>query len=240
MQSDASASIAAIQPTDHYCGIYSTEEEHSALVCEFVRQGVERDEKILYLADLHSMAEMRTILIGAGIAVDALVAKGQLAILAAADVYLEDGQFDPDRMIDGVLSPAVDAAVAEGYNAVRATAEMTWVLGGDRGTERVIEYESRVNDFIATHPFQAICQYCRGRFDPELLTDVLHTHPKALVGTSGCDNRNHYYVPPAEFLSGDPQGAIVDRWMDNLTSTARIAPAGGRSVAALSGAGARG
>lgn len=233
---DASAGIAVIKPGDHYCGIYSTEEEHTAVVCEFVRQGVQRDEKILYLADLHSVADMRAILEGAGIGVDALAAKGQLEILPAADVYLEDGRFDPDRMIEGVLGPAVDQALADGFSAVRATAEMTWLLGGDRGTELVIEYESRVNDFIAGSAFQAICQYCHGRFDAELVTDVLHTHPKALVGTETCDNRRHYYVPPEEFLSGDPQGAIVERWLNNLTTTARLATAGIRPSDAFVGA----
>lgn len=230
MNESARRSMAAMQPGDHYCGIYGAEEEHAAVFAEFVRQGIERDEKILYLADMHSVAEVRGTLLAAGIDADKLVRIGQLSIQTASDVYLKDGAFDPDEMIRGVLAPAVDGALADGFTAVRATGEMTWVLGGDRGAERVIEYEARINDFIADMPFLGICQYCRGRFDPELITEVLYTHPMALVGTVGCDNRNHYFVPPEGFLSADPEAAIVDRWLSNLSSVARIEDDEGGSV----------
>lgn len=222
MDESARRSLAAMRPGDHYCGIYDAEEEHAAVFAEFVRQGVERHEKILYLADLHSVEEVHGTLAATGIDTDSLVERGQLSIQTASDVYLKGGAFDPDEMILGVLAPAVSSALADGYSAVRATGEMTWVLGGDRGAERVIEYEARINDFIENTPFLGICQYCRGRFDPELMTEVLHTHPMALVGTDGCDNRNHYFVPAEGFLSSDPQAAIVDRWLSNLGAVAKL------------------
>ncbi len=39
------------------------------------------------------------------------------------------------------LEEATDQAKAEGCKALRGTGEMTWYLGGDPGTEKLIEYE---------------------------------------------------------------------------------------------------
>src|SRR6185503_14014843 len=152
-----------------------------------------------------------------GIEVESLVSSGQLMILTAKEAYLRDGQFDPEKMIT-LLGEETDKALAEGYSALRATGEMTWALAGEPGSERLVEYESRLNEFFPTKKCYAVCQYDRRRFDAEMLLDILHTHPKVLFGRDGFDNSDMYFVPNDSFNAGDRQGAILDSRLKNLSA----------------------
>ena len=190
------------------------------MIADFVRHGVQRNEKMLYILDVHSASQLRQMLEQAGVAVKpALVARGQLVLVTARATYLQDSDFDPGRMI-ALVAEETDTAIAVGYSALRCTGEMTWALAGEPGSERLIEYESRLNHFFPKSKCYAICQYDRRRFDSEMLLDVLHSHPKVLYGREGFDNSRSYYVPPDAFLGGDRQGAILDRWLENLAAGA--------------------
>jgi hypothetical protein len=210
--------IQKMQPGDHYCGIYRTDDDHRAMIVDFVREGVVRHEKILYLVNITSVDQLRTTLAQAGIDVTTLIDKGQLVILTAKEAYLKHGQFDPDKMID-LLGEETDKALAEGYAALRATGEMTWALAGEPGSERLVEYESRINQLLnGSKKCYGLCQYDRRRFDAEMLVDIVQVHPNVLYGKEGRDNRKMYYVPPEKFLDQDRQGAVLDTWLHNLSA----------------------
>jgi len=211
------SSIERMQPGDHYCGVYRSDDDWRAIIVDFVKGGIARNEKIVYLVNLTSAEQLRAILADAGIGVDALIDKGQLVILTAKEAYLKDGQFEPDKMI-ALLGEETDKAIAEGYTALRATGEMTWALAGEPGSERLVEYESRINELFKTHKLYGLCQYDRRRFDSEMLLDILHVHPNVLFGKEGYDNSQMYYVPPQAFLERDRQSATLDTWLKNLSA----------------------
>jgi hypothetical protein len=209
-------SIERMQPGDHYCGIYRTDDDWRAIIVDFIRAGVARHEKMIYLVNVTSVDQLKSTLAAAGVEVDSLIESGQLRIVTAKEAYLQDGQFDPDRMI-ALLDEETDKALAEGYTALRATGEMTWALAGEPGSERLVEYESRVNELFAKKKVYGLCQYDRRRFDSEMLLDILHVHPNVLFGKQGFDNTKMYYVPPHLFLDRDRQSATLDTWLKNLT-----------------------
>ena len=217
---DILPSIARMHAGDHYCGIFRTDEDQRALTIDFVRMGVERGEKMFYLVNLHTAEQLEAMLADAGVDVEPLLDRGQLVIMTARDAYLRDGLFDPNKMIE-LLGDETEKALSEGYAALRATGEMTWALAGEPGSERLVEYESRLNQFFPGRKCYAICQYDHRRFDAEMLVDILHSHPKVLHGREGYDNERMYYVPPESFLGGDRQRAVLDRWLENLSRTAR-------------------
>jgi len=208
-------SITGMHAGDHYCGIYKSDDDHRRLMVDFVRQGVENGEKMLYIVNIQTADQLKATLAAGGIDVEPLLAKGQLVILTAKDAYLRDGEFDPDKMI-ALIRDQTDKAVAEGYPALRATGEMTWALAGEPGSERLVEYESKLNAFFPGSKCYAICQYDRRRFDAEMLLDILHTHPRVLHGKEAYDNSRFYFVPPESFLGTDRQSAVLDRLLTNL------------------------
>lgn len=213
--------LERMQPGDHYCGIFRSDADQRRIVIDFVRLGVERNEKMMYLVHLQTADRLRATLSDAGIDVDKLVASGQLIIQAAKEVYLVDGVFQPELMIE-MLGKETTAALEAGYTALRVTGEMSWALAGDPGSERLVEYEALLNDFYATGAKSySICQYDQRRFDAELLTDVLHTHPSVLLDTEGFDNTAMYYVPPEAFLNADRASGILETRLANLSKGTR-------------------
>ncbi len=202
-----------LNPSDHLCCIYETEAEHRALLTNFLRDGLERNDLVLYIADAHTAETVIGYLQDDGIAVADYLARGQFKLLTVTDTYLQDGVFDPDKMI-ALLERETAHALALGYAALRVTGEMTWVLRGAPGSERLIEYEAKLNYFFPTHPCLALCQYDRRQFSANVLLDVLRTHPIAALGTELCDNP--YFLPPEEMLGNDIANNTLRHWVSAI------------------------
>jgi PAS domain S-box-containing protein len=199
---------------DHLCLIYETQEEQLAAAVPFIRIGLERGEQCVYIADDNDVEIILAAMRDRGIDAESAIRTGALRVVTKRETYLKTGTFDPDRMID-LLREAVDTAREAGFKAVRATGEMTWALGQDPGTDRLMEYEAKLNYLFPGHDILAICQYNRRRFDPEIIQGVINTHPIVICGSLVC--RNPYYIPPDEFLGPKQAGLQVDRMLRNLT-----------------------
>ncbi|CAG0958692.1 partial Sporulation kinase E, partial [Anaerolineae bacterium] len=206
-----------IKPGDHLCCLYESEEEHREIITPFLRQGLERGEKVIYIVDAHTADTVLGYLRDDGVDVEAYLARGQLSIVTRDDTYLREGVFDPDAMI-AFLRSAMDSALAEGYPAIRASGEMTWALRGLPGSERLIEYEAKLNHFFPGSQFSALCQYDQRRFDPAILLDVIHTHPIVLIGAESYNN--FYFMPPDVFLGNRP-AARLQQWIQSLDERKR-------------------
>ncbi len=127
------------------------------------------------------------------------------------------------------LRGALDATLAQGYSALRITGEMTWALGPEVGCDRLMEYETGLNAYFPGSKALAICQYNRRRFPPEVIRDVLRTHPVAILGEQVCPN--HYYEPPEFALDPEADAQRVE-WMIRQLRLAREAQQRQGAVAA--------
>ncbi len=188
------------------------------MLTPFMRQGLEAGEKMLYIADARNAESILGYLQEDRLDTESCLARGQLEIVTADDLYLKQGVFDPDEMI-ALLRAKTEQALAEGYTALRVTGEMTWALRGLPGSRRLIEYETKLNEFFPGSACLAICQYHYHTFAPSLLLDVLTTHPVAIVGTAVYDN--FYYMPSGALLSGQRSAARLRRWLENLADRGR-------------------
>ena len=204
---------------DHLCLIYETREQQSASATPFVQIGLERGEKCLYVADENTTANVLDAMRAEGVDVDAAVQKGMLTVANKGQAYLKKGYFDPDEMIR-YWAGNVGEAKAAGFPALRFVGEMTWALGGDPGAERLIEYEARLNHFLTTYDAVCICQYSNKGFTPEIILQVLQTHPLVIYGGHVC--KNPYYIPPDEFLKPNQKEAEVQRWLDNIQKYEKV------------------
>lgn len=207
-----------LRPGDHLCFFYSSEAEHQAVMAPFLALGLAAGEKILYLTDRLPPRIIQGYLKKQGVRVEPFLHRGQLQIIDAAAVYLAGGWFDPEATIVR-LKEETEQALAEGYTALRLTGEMTWATRGHLGSERLPEYEAKVNDFISGSRCLAVCQYDRRQFDPVLLMDILATHPQVIIGAEVMDNI--YYLPPGEFLSPEAKAAKLAHFLDNLAERQR-------------------
>jgi PAS domain S-box-containing protein len=181
---------------DHLCIVYETQDEQLSAAIPFIKIGLERGEKCVYIADGNTTATLMNAMRGQEINVDAAVRQGSLTITNKG-IYPLQGDFDPARWIELIEEVAREAKSA-GFSAVRLTGEMTWVTGTDPRPERLIEFEAKFNNLARDHNILGICHYNARRFPPEVIRDMLHTHPTVVY--RGCICENPYYVPPDEFL----------------------------------------
>ena len=219
--------LKALNPHDHLCLVYETEEEWRAVAIPFIAIGLQRNEKCMYVVDTHTADQVRTLLHKRGIDTAAVEASGQLAILHETEAYTRDGIFDPDKMTKFLIEET-QKAVSEGYTALRVTGEASWALRGHPGSELLIEYEAKLNrDFFPYYPCLAICQYNREQFDPKTIRNVIMTHP--LMVRENCIYHNPYYITPDEFLSQRRNHYEVKHWLETLEHQSLVAEAIRRS-----------
>nr|WP_054858481.1 MEDS domain-containing protein [Methanobacterium formicicum] len=140
--------IEDLKPGNHLCCIYETDEEHKSVITPYLRLGLENNEKVLYIVNENTAETVLNYLKDDGVDADQFLHNGQLSILTVTDSYMKDGVFDPDEMIK-MLSDETGKALKEGYNALRVTGEMSWTLRGFPGSERLIEYEAKLNNFFS-------------------------------------------------------------------------------------------
>jgi len=212
-------SIGDLTAGDHICCIYATDEEHRQVVTSFLRHGLERHEKALYIVDARSVETISGYLRSESLDVEQLIANRQLLFLSKEESYLKDGRFDPDRVL-ALLTEETSAAEREGFSALRITGEMTWALRGMPGSERLIEYEIKLNQFFPSSRALAMCQYDRRRFPSRILLDILRTHPIAVIGTEFYEN--FYYIPPEDLLGADREDAEFRYWVEGLAKRKRL------------------
>ena len=213
------AALEQLGPHDHLCSIYESPQEHYAVAVPFIRIGLDRGEKCIYIADDGTVGDVRQAMQSEGIDVERATASKALVLATKEQAYLKHGSFHPDWMFT-FWKKATQLAMSEGFSAVRATGETEWVLRGGRGLERWMEYESRLTHTLSESNCSALCQYNRRLFPPELLLDVIRTHPMVVYGGTVC--RNLYHVPPDEFLGTNQTAREVERLLTNIRERERV------------------
>jgi len=200
---------------DHLCLLFRTREEEFAAVVPFLRQGLERGERCVYIVDENTADEVLRALTDDGVDAAAAVESGALVVITKRESYLKNGYFDPDLMIR-FLEGSARQAKSLGYSALRVTGEMTWALGAEPGVDKVLEYEAKLNDVIRRGDLEVLCQYNLARFGPAVIKEVIHTHPYVISG--GVVAKNPFFIPPDEYLPPAQSAVEVQRLLENIVA----------------------
>jgi hypothetical protein len=185
-----------LKQTRHVCAFFNSREEQNRVLMPFLKEGVDRGEKVLRIMDLRLHDDYVSAYRAGGIDVDAAGQNGQLEIRHWDDTYLQDGYFDGERMIR--LLEARLKENREKYRLTRAVGNMEWALEPAPGVTDIIEYETKLNSILADYPDPLVCVYDLNKHSAGVVMDILRTHPMVIVG--GVLQENPLYVPPEEFL----------------------------------------
>src|SRR5581483_2120311 len=126
------------QQGDHVCTLYSSVEEQLSAAIEYIKGGLARGERCLYVCGEHSVPQFRAALRRAGVDVIAEEKRGALVLITKESGHLKGGSFDPDAMIS-LLHAAVKDALEAGFSGLAAAGDMNWILDEAPGTERAVE-----------------------------------------------------------------------------------------------------
>lgn len=178
----------------HVCSIYQNKEQQFSELLAFFKTGLENNHKCIYIVNENTKEEVTAIFEKAEIDLKKYIESGQFLFLTKKETYLKDGFFDPDEMI-ALLKQTEADAIKEGYAGMRITGEMTWLLDNLEDSKKLIEYEAKLNDFFPRSNSSAVCQYNENKFEPELLIDVIRTHPQLIIHGVAYENK-YFYTPP--------------------------------------------
>lgn len=182
----------------HLCLIYDSEAQRRNTISKFLAAGLRRGELVRYFADTTAPSEIRAWLSEAGVELPKLEEDGTFGIINAERAYCPNGRFEPQEVIESMAS-RFDMARKAGYRGSRACGEMSWALGDIPGSDRVLEFEVRINMICETFPYIGMCQYDARLFDGATLFKVLQVHPYMVA--LGQIVRNPFYTQPEEFMA---------------------------------------
>ena len=205
------------QQGDHVCMLYSNRDEQLAAAVEYIQGGLSRGERCLYVVGEHTPDEFREGLRKAGIDVEAEQARGALILITRHEGHLSGGYFDPDKMIT-MLGGAVTASLEAGFAGLCAAGDMSWLLDEAQGSERIAEYEARLNEFYPSSHALGLCLYNRNRLPAPTLDHGLATHRHVRVnGNILLDNP--FYEPVETARSRKSDGSGLHAKLEWLKST---------------------
>jgi len=129
LAAQTTALIAALEqlgPHDHFCSIYESPREHYAVAIPFMRIGLDRDEKCIYIADDGTVGDVREAMQSEGIDVDRAIASKALVLTTKEQAYLQHGSFHPEWVFT-FWKEAEQLAVSEGLAAPLQTRALSLV-----------------------------------------------------------------------------------------------------------------
>lgn len=186
----------------HICYLYNDDEERRQVVPHFIRYGLQGFESVDYLADVTSPDQLLQVMSDLDVPHFDGGTRDQFHIATALEAYCPDGQFEPERMLERLRQMYLQHHAA-GYSGARLSGEMSWAVRGIPGSERLIEFESRINTLGV--PLTVMCQYDARKFDGSTIYDVINVHPIMIV--RGHILRNPFYVPPDQFIASKDAAA---------------------------------
>lgn len=181
----------------HVCAFFNSDDEEYRVLLPFIKGGFECGDKAVHVVNPGQRENHLERLTAAGIDAGEAQARGQLDLRTNTDTYLRDGRFDPDRMLD-VFEQMASGGAKGGFPLSRIVCRMDWAFESGAHVEKLVEFESRVNDVWQRHDDAVICTYQLGKFGGETVIDIMRTHPMIIIG--GILQHNPFYVPPEEFL----------------------------------------
>jgi CheY-like chemotaxis protein len=192
--------ICDFKRSDHVCFVYSNRAEQMQAVVPWIRQGLRRGEKCEYIADHNTASQIKRELAQGGIEVERECERGALIFATKHETYLLGGRFEPQEMIS-FLQDGVDDCQRSGFRGFRAAGEMTWALGPEPGCDRLIEYETLLDDFYRKNHALGLCQYSGAHFSPSLVTNVGKAHRLGVTKAKNGSNRWNLRVRQKDFFA---------------------------------------
>lgn len=165
----------------HQCLIYSgAPSTHLPPLAVTIRERLATNHRCLYLNSPTMVAGMRSYLSSAGVDVVTQIAKASLA-LSSDTQQRATGVFNVDMMMN-LLADAHDQAIADGYDGLWASGDMTWEFGPEKDLAKLLEYEWRLEEFIHKTPtMSGVCQYHADQLPLEAARQAVLAHPTMYV-----------------------------------------------------------
>jgi hypothetical protein len=172
-----------LRPGAHVYHTFRSDNERYEVLARFVREGLERHERVFYFAHRHPVSTVLAALDIQGVEPGDYIESGALHLGSASESYLAGGRFDPEGS-KRQWRRTIDEACASGYAAVRVAADMSWALDGIPGSDRLLEYEAGLCHLFGTKLVTGMCEFDARLFGSDFLRQVDVVHHCHVAGAS--------------------------------------------------------
>jgi hypothetical protein len=178
----------------HIAFIASDNEIILNTIMEYFKKGVEENENGIIFVDSMTPEKMAEEFDKRGLNSSS---QQSLSIIKAEEGYYPEGKFSADEMRDRIKD-FVHHSISQGFKAVRAAGEMSWVLRILEDSSELMVYEASLTEFLKKLPVSGICIYDTNKFNGSTIFDVLKTHPFIIINDR--IHQNPYFTPASVFL----------------------------------------
>jgi ABC-type transporter Mla MlaB component len=231
--------VGALELGDHMCLVYDNDDERRAIMAAYVRDGVRANQKVIYISDGVTAADLLDWLLGehkdvpehaaggrAEVDLRAAMEAGDFVVRTAEETFLASGRFDPHESVE-LMATEIDLALVQGYEGVRVAGEARFSLRSWPGTERFGDFERMLDEVMMDGDVKAmaICQFDRRWFDPDRLAEVVANHAGGRVRADdyyddGTLRITPIFGPPGAELAGDIDASTRTAMVDALAAVA--------------------
>lgn len=224
---DSKNHFISLTPGAHVCAFYEKDKEHSAVLASLLKDGLDRNERILYIADSNHPVDVIASLTKTNIDAKHYLHNDQFTLKKSTEIPVRGKDFDSAKLFD-IFSKELDKTKRLRYVALRIISEMTCVMLGPPGPDRLTAYEKVINSIIAKGNSLAVCMFDKRRFLPELLGEALKIHPFAIIGTQFCNNI--FYIPPEEHIPNNARLTELNHCIKMILLCNKAKPTGGKEA----------
>lgn len=158
----------------HFCFFYETDQDLLDTLVPYFKAGLEDGEYCLWVVSRPlTRQKARCALEQAIPGFARYEAESSIEILTHDEWYLREGAFD----LEGIIGACVEKlrqALTRGYPGLRLSGNRSWIEDKDRTS--FCEYERRLGELIAGHPFIVLCTYPIESSRAVDVLDVARTH----------------------------------------------------------------
>jgi sugar-specific transcriptional regulator TrmB len=174
--------LKSLGPRDHAILFYESLEAKRATLFNYIKRGLDEGEVGVYVCSEESPEEIRKAMNEFGLNVRKLEKSGALRILPYTELYIRDGVFDIDFIMDS-WNKWYEAAISKGFSGMRATGEMCCFIEHGMVND-LIEYEHALHTVLEM-PMTAICAYNADKLtcvdNPvDIYSELVKAHGKVL------------------------------------------------------------
>ena len=171
-----------LKPKDHVILIYESLEAKRNTLFSYIHRGLKNGMAGIYICSEESPDEIKHAMVEYGIDVKVHEDKGALHVLPYTEMYIRDGAFDLDFVMD-TWNKWYDTAISKGFSGMRATGEMACFIDHDL-LEDLLTYENALHTVLDI-PMTAICAYnaetLTGVDNPiDVYSELIKAHGKVL------------------------------------------------------------
>jgi hypothetical protein len=157
-----------LRPHDHVGWVFSGQAEFDALVGPFLAEGVDRGERLMYVAADPAPAAAARLRSALG--------QDAVQVASIAEVYGASGIVDAAAQ-RATFAAALADAIADGYSGIRVAADNTPMVTDNQRMAAWVRWEIIADRFMSENPVTGLCAFDGNKVDVNQLRHLAMLHP---------------------------------------------------------------